>query len=78
MLDVETLRLEWERKIPEEAMAALKELMAGDNFDEMMPEVINRINQLSYKTFGDLPRGGQADGAQHIINFPQETKSASP
>merc|ERR1711963_1360579 len=30
-----------------------------EKFDENLPEVINQINQLSYKTFNDLPRGDQ-------------------
>ena len=35
-----------------------------EKFDENLPEVINQINQLSYKTFNDLPRGacGEHDG----------------
>ena len=32
-----------------------------EKFDENLPEVINQINQLSYKTFNDLPRGGFGD-----------------
>lgn len=52
-------RLEWERKIPDEAITFLKELMSVDTFDDNLPEIINKINQLSYKTFSDLPRGDQ-------------------
>jgi len=51
--------LEWERKIPVEKIEDLKELLKQDNFDEIMPQVINKINQLSYKMFSDLPRGDQ-------------------
>jgi len=51
--------LEWERKIPEEKIEDLKDLLKQDNFDEIMPQVINKINQLSYKMFSDLPRGDQ-------------------
>ena len=51
--------LEWERKIPEAAINSLKAVMAGDDFNDKLPEVINQINQLSYKTFNDLPRGDQ-------------------
>ena len=56
------LSLEWERKIPEDAINSLKTVMAGDDFNEKLPEVINKINQLSYKTFNDLPRGGVKTG----------------
>merc|ERR1712050_475518 len=49
----------WERKIPEEKINDLKEMLKADNFNEHLPEVINQINQLSYKTFSDLPRGDQ-------------------
>jgi len=52
-------KLEWERKIPDEKISVLKDLMNVDKFDENLPEVINQINQLSYKTFSDLPRGDQ-------------------
>jgi len=51
--------IEWERKIPEEQIKDLKELMKVPNFDENLPAVINKINQLSYKMFSDLPRGDQ-------------------
>merc|ERR1712109_204810 len=52
-------KLEWERKIPDDKISALKDLMNVEKFDENLPEVINQINQLSYKTFNDLPRGDQ-------------------
>lgn len=52
-------KLEWERKIPEEKINDLKVLLDADNFDENLPTVINKINQLSYKMFNDLPRGDQ-------------------
>ena len=70
-------RLEWERKIPDEQINDLKDLLNKDEFDENLPavrrlsdtnrknshfyllQVINKINQLSYKMFNDLPRGDQ-------------------
>merc|ERR1712025_261117 len=52
-------RIEWERKIPDEQIRDLKELMKADNFDDNLPNVINKINQLSYHMFSDLPRGDQ-------------------
>ena len=33
------------------------QMLKVDKFDDNLPEVINQINQLSYKTFSDLPRG---------------------
>jgi len=52
-------KLEWERKIADDQISALKELMNVEKFDENLPAVINKINQLSYKMFSDLPRGDQ-------------------
>jgi len=52
-------KLEWERKIPDDKISTLKDLMNVEKFDDNLPEVINQINQLSYKTFSDLPRGDQ-------------------
>jgi len=51
--------LEWERKVPEEKIQDLKDLLKADDFDANLPAVINKINQLSYKMFNDLPRGDQ-------------------
>jgi len=51
--------LEWDRKVADDKIADLKELLNCDEFNENLPEVINRINQLSYKMFNDLPRGDQ-------------------
>merc|ERR1712059_40033 len=52
-------KLEWERKIPDEQIQDLKDLLNVANFDDNLPAVINKINQLSYKMFSDLPRGDQ-------------------
>jgi len=52
-------KLEWDRKVPDEKIANLKDLMDCDKFNENLPDVINQINQLSYKMFSDLPRGDQ-------------------
>jgi len=51
--------LEWERKIPEEQINDLKVMLEADKFDDNLPAIINKINQLSYKMFSDLPRGDQ-------------------
>merc|ERR1712106_43603 len=52
-------KLEWERKVPDEKIKDLKELLNCDAFNDNLPAVINKINQLSYKMFNDLPRGDQ-------------------
>jgi len=52
-------KLEWERKIPEDQINDLKVMLEADNFNDNLPAVINKINQLSYKMFNDLPRGDQ-------------------
>lgn len=52
-------KLQWDRKIPDEQIEDLKALLLADNFDVNLPQVINKINQASYKMFNDLPRGDQ-------------------
>merc|ERR1719320_1697710 len=52
-------KLEWDRKVPDEKITNLKELLNCETFNENLPDVINQINQLSYKMFNDLPRGDQ-------------------
>lgn len=52
-------KLEWDRKVAEDKIVNLKELLNCDAFNENLPNVINQINQLSYKMFNDLPRGDQ-------------------
>lgn len=59
MIESGKSRLEWERKVPDEKIADLKEMLLAENFDAILPQVINKINQLSYKMFNDLPRGDQ-------------------
>jgi len=59
MIEEGKYKLEWERKVPEEKIQDLKDILKAENFDEQMPNVINKINQLSYHMFSDLPRGDQ-------------------
>lgn len=59
MIESGKSKLEWERKIPDDKIQDLKDMLVADNFDELLPQVINKINQLSYKMFNDLPRGDQ-------------------
>merc|ERR1719211_147976 len=50
-------KLEWERKIPDEKLAELKDMLSSADFKANMPKVIKRIYELSWDMFGDLPRG---------------------
>ena len=64
-----------------------RSIVKVDKFDENLPEVINQINQLSYKTFSDLPRGeltithtGKCYSSKFVIvidEFVQETRNAN-
>ena len=38
-------KLEWERKIPEEKISDLKEMLTADNFNDNLPAVIVKKNQ---------------------------------
>ena len=69
-------RLEWERKIPDDKISALKDLMNCDKFDDNLPEVINQINQLSYKTFSDLPRGENTRNKDSLELFMRMLRNA--
>merc|ERR1712080_8289 len=42
-IDAGKSRLEWERKVSEDQISALKELMNSDNFDENLPAVSTRL-----------------------------------
>ena len=37
--------MEWERKIPEEKISDLKEMLTADNFNDNLPAVIVKKNQ---------------------------------
>jgi len=52
-------KVQWDRRIPENIIDTLKSLLDMDDFDKNLPQVINMINQSSYKMFSDLPRGDQ-------------------
>lgn len=52
-------KVQWDRRIPENIIDTLKSLLDVDDFDKNLPQVINMINQSSYKMFSDLPRGDQ-------------------
>ena len=51
-------------------------MLKVDKFDDNLPEVINQINQLSYKTFSDLPRG-KTDQKTNQKNNKKQSKTFS-
>merc|ERR1711997_547694 len=52
-------KLEWERKIPDEKLVDLKEMMG--------PKVIKRIYELAWAQFSDLPRGHHKNNSMHKL-----------
>merc|ERR1712241_592783 len=60
-------KLEWERKIPDEKLVDLKEMLAAKDFKTNMPKIIKRIYELSWDMFGDLPRGRHKNNSMHKL-----------
>ena len=60
-------KLEWERKIPDEKLAELKDMLSSADFKANMPKVIKRIYELSWDMFGDLPRGHHKNNSMHKL-----------
>jgi len=60
-------KLEWERKIPDEKLDELKQMLDRKDFKEMMPKLIKRIYELSWDMFGDLPRGLHKNNSMHKL-----------
>merc|ERR1719419_1544131 len=60
-------KLEWERKIPDEKLAELKDMLSTAEFKANMPKVIKRIYELSWDMFGDLPRGHHKNNSMHKL-----------
>merc|ERR1712032_1762637 len=60
-------KLEWERKIPDEKLSELKDMLSCADFKANMPKVIKRIYELSWDMFGDLPRGHHKDNSMHKL-----------
>merc|ERR1719178_62119 len=52
-------KLEWERKIPDEKLVDLKEMLAA--------KVIKRIYELAWDQFADLPRGHHKNNSMHKL-----------
>ena len=60
-------KLEWERKIPDEKLSELKDMLSSADFKANMPKVIKRIYELSWDMFGDLPRGHHKNNSMHKL-----------
>merc|ERR1711872_530966 len=60
-------KLEWERKIPDEKLHELKDLLSAADFKANMPRIIKRIYELSWDMFGDLPRGHHKNNSMHKL-----------
>merc|ERR1712042_37203 len=58
---------EWERKIPDENLLELKDLLSAADFKANMPKIIKRIYELSWDMFGDLPRGHHKNNSMHKL-----------
>jgi len=59
--------LEWERKIPDEKLSELKDMLSAAEFKTNMPKIIKRIYELSWDMFGDLPRGHHKNNSMHKL-----------
>merc|ERR1712038_1460690 len=60
-------KLEWERKIPDEKLVDLKEMLASKDFKTNLPKVIKRIYELAWVQFSDLPRGHHKNNSMHKL-----------
>jgi len=60
-------KLEWERKIPDEKLVDLKDLLNTPDFKNNLPKVIKRIYELAWEQFSDLPRGHHKNNSMHKL-----------
>jgi len=60
-------KLEWERKIPDEKLGDLKDMLATKEFKTNLPKVIKRIYELAWEQFSDLPRGHHKNNSMHKL-----------
>jgi len=60
-------KLEWERKIPDEKLVELKDLLESKDFKTNMSRVIKRIYELSWEQFSDLPSGHHKNNSMHKL-----------
>merc|ERR1712168_1387982 len=60
-------KLEWERKIPDEKLVDLKDLLNTPDFKNNLPKVIKRIYELAWEQFSGLPRGHHKNNSMHKL-----------
>jgi len=60
-------RIEWERKIPEEKLDLLRGMLATEDFKKNIGPVIQKIYQIAFDMFSDLPRGHHKTNAMHKL-----------
>lgn len=60
-------KLEWERKIPDEKLVELKQMLDSAEFKANLPKVIKRIYELAWEQFSDLPRGHHKNNSMHKL-----------
>merc|ERR1712038_802288 len=60
-------KLEWERKIPDEKLVDLKDMLDSKDFKTNLPKVIKRIYELAWAQFSDLPRGHHKNNSMHKL-----------
>merc|ERR1712223_162594 len=60
-------KLEWERKIPDEKLVDLKDMLNTPEFKNNLPKVIKRIYELAWEQFSDLPRGHHKNNSMHKL-----------
>merc|ERR1712156_367539 len=60
-------KLEWERKIPDEKLGDLKDMLNTAKFKTNLPKVIKRIYELAWEQFSDLPRGHHKNNSMHKL-----------
>ncbi|TRY76868.1 hypothetical protein TCAL_03830 [Tigriopus californicus] len=60
-------KLEWERKIPDDKLVNLKEMLDTSDFKTNLPKVIKRIYELAWQQFSDLPRGHHKNNSMHKL-----------
>jgi len=67
MIEEGRSKLEWERKVPDEKLHELKDMLSSANFKDNIPNVIKKIYELSWDMFGDLPRGHHKNNSMHKL-----------
>merc|ERR1712241_588179 len=50
-------KLEWSRKVDQNAVNEIQSLINGENVKEKLGEVVTKLYKISHSTYGDMPRG---------------------